>query len=150
VAPVDVTTEIEIARARAEVAAYAANPDNAPEWTKNITSVEWRTSPPLDVGSRIAFTASFLGSRLEYTYEVRELRPGVRFVMSTEEGPFPMETTYEWSDAPGGGTVMTVRNRGEPTGFSKVSAPLVARAVARAGRKDLRRLKEILEGGTRA
>src|SRR5215213_524424 len=103
---VDVVTEIEIARPRAEVAAFACDPDNATRWYENIESVEWKTAPPLAVGSRLAFVARFLGRRLEYTYEVREHIPGERFVMATQEGPFPMETTYEWRDA-GGGTLMT-------------------------------------------
>ncbi len=144
-APVDVTSEIEVARPRTEVAAYAIDPDNAAEWSASVTAVQWLTPPPLSVGSRLAFTSRLLGSPLEYAYEVRELEPEVRFVMATDEGPFPMETTYAWRDAPGGTTVMTLRSHGEPAGFSKVSAPLVARAVARAGRKDLRRLKQILE-----
>jgi uncharacterized membrane protein len=143
--PVDVASEIVIARPRAEVAAYACDPDNATEWYENIKSIEWRSQPPLAVGSRLAFVASFLGRRLEYTYEVRELVPGEHFVMSTSEGPFPMETTYGFEDAPGGGTRMTLRNRGEPTGFAKVGAPLMARAIRRANGKDLERLKELLE-----
>jgi uncharacterized membrane protein len=142
---VDVVTRIEIARPRAEVAAYASDPDHATAWYENIKSVEWETPPPLAVGSRLAFVAAFLGRRLEYTYEVREHVPGERFVMSTAEGPFPMETTYAWEDAPGGGTAMTLRSRGEPAGFAKVAAPMMARAVARANRADLRRLKGILE-----
>ena len=143
--PVDVVSEIAIARPRHEVSAYACDPDNATEWYENIKSVEWRSQPPLAVGSRLAFVASFLRRRLEYTYEVRELVPGERFVMSTSEGPFPMETTYVFEDAAGGGTRMTLRNRGEPTGFAKVGAPLMARAIRRANAQDLRRLKEILE-----
>ena len=143
--PVDVLTEIVIARPRAEVAAFAADPDNATAWYQNITAVEWRTPPPLAVGSRIAFVAQFLGRPIEYTYEVREHVPGERFVMSTAEGPFPMETTYEWADAGEGATRMTLRNRGEPSGFSKVGAPLVSGAMRRANAKDLRRLKEVLE-----
>jgi hypothetical protein len=141
---VDVRTEIEIARPRAEVAAFAADPDNATRWYENIESVAWKTPPPLAVGSRLAFVARFLGRRLEYTYEVREHTAGERFVMATEQGPFPMETTYEWRDTPGG-TLMALRNRGEPSGFAGVAAPLMARAMGRANRKDLRALKALLE-----
>jgi hypothetical protein len=143
--PVDIHSEIEIARPRAEVAAYAADPDNATAWYRNINAVEWRTARPLGVGSRVAFVAVFLGRRLAYTYEVRKYVPGERFVMSTAEGPFPMETTYTWQDAPGGATLMTLRNRGEPAGFAKITAPVMARAIRRANLKDLEELKAILE-----
>ena len=142
---VDVVTEIEIARPREEVAAYASDPGNATAWYENIEAVEWRSPRPLAVGTRIAFVATFLGRRLAYTYEVRDLVPGERFVMSTAEGPFPMETTYAWEDAGDGTTTMRLRNRGEPAGFAKVAAPMMARAIQRANRRDLRRLKEILE-----
>jgi Polyketide cyclase / dehydrase and lipid transport len=142
--PVDVRTEIKIGLQRDEVAAYAADPDNATAWYENIVKVEWKSDPPLRVGSRVAFTARFLGRRLVYTYEIRELVPGERLVMSTAEGPFPMETTYAWADAEGG-TLMTLRNRGEPSGFSKLGAPLLARAMRSANRKDLERLRRILE-----
>lgn len=143
--PVDVLTEIEIQRPRDEVAAYAADPDNATAWYENIKDVEWRTEPPLAVGSRILFVAEFLGRRLAYTYEIEALEPGSRLVMRTAEGPFPMETTYTWEEARGGATKMTLRNRGEPSGFSKLAGPVLASAMRRANRKDLRRLKELLE-----
>jgi uncharacterized protein YndB with AHSA1/START domain len=145
--PVDVVTEIEIGRPRADVAAYTADPENARAWYENIERVE-RQEPgePLQVDSQAAFVARFLGRRLTYTYEVRELVPGERLVMSTADGPFPMETTYAWSDA-AGGTKMTLRNRGEPGGFSRVAAPVLEAAMRRANRNDLARLKAILESG---
>jgi hypothetical protein len=145
---VDVTSQVEIARPRAEVASYAADPDKATSWYVNINRAEWRTPPPLAVGTRIAFEAAFLGRRLEYVYEVREYLPGERLVMSALKAPFPMETTYTWEDAAQGGTIMTLRNRGEPAGFAKVAEPLMRHAIARANRKDLKRLKEILERRT--
>ena len=141
----DVTTQIQIQRPRADVAAYAADPDNAPEWYENIERVEWESPKPLAIGSRIAFVARFLGRTLEYTYEITELLAGERLVMSTAQGPFPMETTYTWRDTSSGGTHMTLRNRGRPAGFSKLMSPLMASAARRANRKDLARLKRILE-----
>lgn len=142
---VDVVTRIDITRPRDEVAAFATDPGNATAWYKNIKSVEWETPPPAVVGSRIRFVAQFLGRTLQYTYEVREIEPGSRFVMSTAQGPFPMETTYLWEDAGEGVTRMTLRNRGEPAGFAALSAPLMARAMRRANQADLRRLKTLLE-----
>lgn len=147
---VDVLTEIVIERPRAEVAAYVADPDHATDWYKNITSVERRSAGPVDVGSRMAFVARFLGRTIAYTYEVSEHVPGERFAMRTSEGPFAMETTYTWRDEQEGATRMTLRNRGEPTGFSGMAAPLLASAMRRANRNDLARLKAILEARPRA
>ena len=142
---VDVLTEIEIDRPRHEVAAYAANPENATAWYENIERVEWKGTPSLGVASRIAFVARFVGRRLAYTYVVTELVPDERLVMRTADGPFPMETSYIWSDTASGGTKMTLRNRGRPSGFSKFAAPMMTTAMRRANRKDLQRLKQILE-----
>ncbi len=142
---VDVLTEIVIDRPRDRVALYAGNPSNAPEWYVNIKSVEWKTPLPLALGSRLAFVARFLGKRLEYTYEIVELVPGARQVMRTADGPFPMETTYTWQAEGEDKTRMTLRNRGEPSGFSKLVGPIMAAAMRRANRKDLARLKALLE-----
>ncbi|WP_309227446.1 SRPBCC family protein [Micromonospora thermarum] len=141
----DVVSEVVIDRPVAEVAAFAGDPTNAPAWYVNIESVEWRTPPPLRVGSRVAFVAHFLGRRLAYTYEIVESVPGDRLVMRTAEGPFPMETTYRWEPLDAGRTRMTLRNRGEPSGFASIAAPVLAGAMRRANRKDLTRLKGLLE-----
>ena len=143
--PVDVVTTIEIRRPREEVAAFASDPSNAMAWYKNIKAVDWETPPPAAVGSKLRFRAQFLGRSLEYTYEVREVDPGRRFVMATAQGPFPMETTYSWDDTGPGTTKMSLRNRGEPSGFAAVTAPVMARAMRRANEADLRRLKALLE-----
>jgi uncharacterized membrane protein len=142
---VDVVTEIVIDRPCAEVAAYVADPSHAPQWYVNIASVEWLTDPPVRVGSRMAFVARFLGRRLAYTYQVTELVPGQRLVMRTAEGPFPMQTTYTWQSLDAGRTRMTLRNQGEPAGFSRLAAPFMAGAVRRANRKDLAALKARFE-----
>jgi hypothetical protein len=142
---VDVMTEIVIERALDFVSAFAADPTHAPRWYVNIKSVEWLTQPPVRLGSKVAFVAHFLGRRLAYTYEIVEFTPGQRLVMSTAEGPFPMETTYEWESVAPSSTRMRLRNRGQPSGFATVAAPLMEVAMRRANRKDLVRLKSVLE-----
>ena len=142
--PVDVTVETRIGRPVAEVAAFAGDPGNAPSWYVNIESVRWQTPPPVQVGSRMDFVASFLGRRIEYTYEVAELVPGERLVMRTAQGPFAMQTTYTWGPADGG-TRMTLRNNGAPSRFARVATPVMALAMRRAMTKDLAALKRRLE-----
>jgi hypothetical protein len=144
-ASVDIGVEVVVRRPRSVVAAYAVDPDNATAWYVNIKSVEWKTTRPVVLGSQFAFTASFLGRALTYTYKVVEMVPDRRFVMRTAEGPFPMETIYEWDDVAPDSTRMSLRNRGEPAGFSGVAAPMMGLAMKRANTKDLARLTVILE-----
>jgi Polyketide cyclase / dehydrase and lipid transport len=141
---VDVSTEIVIARPLPEVCGYAANPDNAPTWYRNIRKVEWKTTPPMRIGSRIGFVANFLGRQLSYTYEIVWWVPNEQLVMQTSNGPFPMQTTYLWQSA-SQGTRMILRNRGTPVGFSKLVTPFLTFVMRAANRADLKRLKQLLE-----
>lgn len=141
---VDVCVETTIHRPRAEVSAFASDPTNAPRWYVNIKEARWVSAPGVVVGARAAFVARFLGRELVYTYELTEVVPGERLVMRTAEGPFPMETIYTFADA-GTGTLMTLRNRGMPSGFSAILAPVMAAAMKRATTKDLAKLKALAE-----
>ena len=134
-----------IARPVEVVAAFAGDPTNAPVWYRNISSVEWQSEPPLRLGSRLAFVAHFMRRELRYTYEIVELVPLERLVMRTAQGPFPMETTYTWASCGPERAEMTLRNRGEPSGFSRLAAPLMKRAMRRAMTSDLETLRALLE-----
>ncbi|WP_409343970.1 SRPBCC family protein [Paenibacillus sp. MBLB4367] len=146
---VNVLTEITINCPRGIASEYAANPDNAPEWYVNIKSAEWQTPKPLDIGSKISFKAQFLGRELAYIYQIVDYKPGESLVMRTVDGPFPMETTYTWESIEGNRTRMTLRNKGIPTGFSRLVAPFMSYMMRRANRKDLTKIKALLEGQKR-
>ncbi|WP_409251635.1 SRPBCC family protein [Bacillus sp. SCS-153A] len=142
---VNVVTETLIEAPIAKVAAYAADPDNAPHWYSNISSAQWKTPKPLQIGSQIAFKAEFLGRKLSYTYEIVEFIPEKKLVMRTAQGPFPMETTYTWKAADERQTIMTLQNKGEPAGFSKLFSPFMAPMMRKENKKDLAKIKAILE-----
>ncbi|RFU70951.1 ATPase [Peribacillus saganii] len=142
---VDVFTEISISCPLKTVSEYAANPDNAPEWYLNIKSAEWLTQKSLKIGSQIAFKAQFLGRDLAYVYEIVEYVPGEKLVMKTADGPFPMETTYTWKYIDDTLTKMTLQNKGNPTGFSRILTPFMSLMMEKANKKDLKRIKAILE-----
>jgi hypothetical protein len=146
---VDVETTALIRRPLPEVADFASEPANAPAWYVNIASVELHTEPPVRVGTRAAFVAHFLGRRLAYTYEVVAYEPSRSLVMRTAEGPFPMETSYRWEAEGPELTRMWLRNRGEPAGFSRVFAPMMAWSMRRANQADLAALAALLEARPR-
>jgi uncharacterized membrane protein len=142
---VDILTTIVIDRPITEVAAYSGDPSNAPIWYRRIDSAEWQTEPPMMLGSRIRFNAKFMGRAMEYTYEITEYTSGEQVSMRTTQGPFPMATTYTWRAVGETHTHMALRNHGEPTGWARLIAPLVSRAMRRAMTQDLADLKHILE-----
>jgi len=135
----DVLTNIEIDRPRSEVSDYVSDPENATEWSQNISKAEWRSPKPLSAGSEFAFEATFMDETSEYTYQVTEYVPGEALVMSSTSGPVPMETSYRFSDTPAGGTKVELR--------SVAPDPDVASALEIDNRQDLARLKSILEDG---
>jgi hypothetical protein len=137
---VDVRVSAVIRHPRAYVAAFTSDPLNAPRWYARIRSAVLDTPAPFRAGSRVTFQARFLGRDLRYTYECTVFAPVRELVMGTAEGPFAMETSYRWEDVDGG-TRMTIRNRGEPAGLGRWLSPLIAIAMRRAVREDLRNLR---------
>jgi uncharacterized protein YndB with AHSA1/START domain len=143
---VDVFTEITIAAPRERVSRYVTDPSNGPAWFKHVKAIESLTRTPVQAGTRFTWVAGPPGVGIRLTYDVIEVVPGERLVMRTTQGPFPMETTYTWSDH-AGGTIMGLRNRGEPRGPIRLVAPVMVAGMRRANRADMSRLKSILEAG---
>ena len=141
---IDVTVDIEISRPRDEVVAFTLEPSNDPAWIGGVVDSEKLTDGPMELGARVRRTAKFLGRCIDYVTEVVEYDPGRLLVMRAIEGPFAMIVSYGFEDA-GEGTRVSVRNQGEATGFFKLAAPLLAKAMKRSVGGDVKRLKKILE-----
>lgn len=143
---VDVATEVTIARPREIVADYAVDPDHIMAWYQAVESMRWETEPPLQVGTRLALEAHFVGRHLAYTLEVREHTPGEHFRMVTVAGPIEMDVTYTFTDTPDGGTLVRLHYVGGPRrAAAKLAGPLLARALRRALQRDLTLLKARVE-----
>jgi len=74
---------------------------------------------------------------LLYAYKIIEWIPNKILVIETEEGPFPMQTTYSWKSLNNLTTEMTLRNTGEPKGFSTIFSVLMVPMMKRANKKNL-------------
>ena len=150
---IDVTAQLLINKPKDEVASYATNPQNDPIWVSGIVESKLLTEPPIAEGTRVERVASFLGRKVQYILEIVDWDPGSKMGMNSIKGPFPMDVTYEFEDAPsemvGLGTMAHIRVRGEASGFFKVATPFLAQAVKRSITKDLKNLKEVLEPSTR-
>ena len=142
---VDVSTEIIINLPKEKVTEFALDPANVPDWCTHIKSVEWDHDAPLRAGAKLVFNEQIMRRPHKQVYEVVEIIPGQKVIMKSQSNGLRMETTVAWQAINENTTCMTLRNRGQPRGFSKLMAPIMARAVRRANRKDLERLKAILE-----
>ena len=141
---INVKAEVVINRSREDVTRFAMNPDNDPVWISGIREVKMLTEPPLAQGTKVERVATFMGKRIEYVLEVVEYDPKALLAMRSVKGPFPMNVSYEFEEV-AGGTLARIRIQGEASGFYKLAAPVMSRAVKRNITNDLKALKELLE-----
>jgi hypothetical protein len=142
---IDVLTTILICCPKTDVASYASDPRNAPQWYARIASAVVETPLPIRVGSRFRFEARFLGRTLVYTYEVIAFEPTEFLTMRATDMRGGMETSYSWIAEGPSSTRMVLRNRGAAKPIPFIPDVLLAAAIRRANRGDLARLRQILE-----
>ena len=141
----DITATIEIKKWAVEVAAFAAHPDNATKWQVNIKSVDWKSPPPLRVGTRFVFGSSSFGKKTSLPFEVVKFAPGEQLIMRNSGDAFPKEIIYTWRPSEMGGTQMKMIQRGELTGLSRIFSIFSIRALQRSAAESLARLKTVIE-----
>jgi uncharacterized protein YndB with AHSA1/START domain len=140
---IDVSAEVTIRRPRPEVTAYMTDPSHDPEWIGGIRRAKLLGEGPVGVGSQVEREASFLGRKIEYVNQIVRLDEGV-LEMRSVVSPFPMEITYTFEDRDGG-TLVRNHVRGGSRGLFSLASPLMAPMVRRNVKKDLERLRDLLE-----
>jgi hypothetical protein len=142
----DTTTATTVETPRDRVAAFLRDPANDQRWIGGIRAVRLLTPPPVAVGSQVERVAAFLGRRIEYVLEVTELS-AERLATRSVKAPFPMRVTYGFRAAGDRSCEVSVRVQGETGRFYGFAGPLLASAVRRSLRRDLRALKQLMERG---
>jgi len=125
------------------VARYAMDWRHDHEWTQGIQRAELSAPAPgggFGVGAEVTRTARFLGRRIDYVLRVVAHEPPALLEVESVAGPFPMHVTYRFDPAHAGGTMASIRIRGDAGRHYRLLGPLVARFVRANIRKDLRDL----------
>jgi uncharacterized membrane protein len=143
--PVDVTVEIEIGAAPADVAAVMFDPQREPQWMKAVTDVEL-IDAALAPGARVRRRASFFGKEIGWTTEVERVHFPHLLILRVTEGPFTGTIRYEIQRGAAGSHV-TIQNVGQPTGLNFIPAAMIAAPMRTALTADLERLKTLVESG---
>ena len=125
---------IEIARAPEDVFAYLLDVSHLPDWQADVKSARLRDG-------RVEESRSLLGREIHTTLEIVEQDEPHLFTLRAIDSPVPIEVRHELEPV-GDGTRLTVTVESDVPGFA---AGLVARRAERQFRRDLERLKQILE-----
>jgi uncharacterized membrane protein len=142
--PVVVTVDVD--RPADAVYAFLEDVENNTRWLRGMVSCRWTTEPPVRVGSRYEQVARFLGKEIRTRFEVTELEPGRRVTIRSLPGSsFPLTVRREVDPLGAARCRVTETVHSDPSGFYRLSAPVLRLLVRRNIDRDYRRLKELLE-----
>jgi carbon monoxide dehydrogenase subunit G len=132
---VEVTTSVEVAADPDVVFAYISDAENNPQWQSGMVSAQWTSDGPIGVGSTYDQVATFLGRRIESTFEVVSFEQGRKIRASSTGGSFPITFTRT-VEAAGSGSLVTAVITGDASGFFRLAEPLLRSMVQRSVTRD--------------
>ena len=139
-----VENTIVINRPVETVYTYLADVRNNPKWQVGILETRVETDGPATVGTKITDVRTFIGRKIEITYEIVEMVPNKLLGLKSISGPFPFKGTTTL-DSVDGGTRVTTAFEMEATGFFKLAEGLVTSGLKKDLESSFAKLKEILE-----
>jgi hypothetical protein len=142
---IDVTAKISIKCPQKIVAAYAFDPANDPSWIGGIQEANIITGECVMLGTQVKRTAIFMGKTIEYVLEVTKFDTDHLIEMRSVKSPFPMVVRYQFDAISNDNTLAAITVRGSSKGFFRIADFLMALMVKNNIRRDVRRLKKIME-----
>lgn len=140
---IDVSADIDIAAAPADIAGVMFDPAREPEWMKAVTTVDI-VDPALEPGARVRRTGSFLGQTFGWTTEVDAVHFPHLLTLRIVDGPMAGMVRYDIQRTATGSRVR-IRNTGDSAMLKAIPAAMVEGPMRSALAADLARLKAIVE-----
>jgi hypothetical protein len=135
---------VQVRRPVDVVFACLANPQNDPEWSGAADEMHVTSEGPVGIGTTVRQVGHFLGRRLELTLKVHVYEPNQRLGMTVVGGPLRFAGVRRVEPVPEG-TRVTFSGGGKSGGLFKLAEPLLEAAAGRQLRRDLAKLKQVLE-----
>jgi uncharacterized protein YndB with AHSA1/START domain len=143
----DVPITITIDRPVDDVFRVLTTPEDTPKWSSNAVEESLTSPGPVGVGStRRAVVRSFGGRTTTNETVVTEFEPNRRVAMRTISAPVPFTAAWSFASVPGGTRVDWTWSF-EFAGLLRLLAPAFGAYFRRSLRKDLDRLKRMMEAG---
>jgi uncharacterized protein YndB with AHSA1/START domain len=124
-----------------------SNPENAPKWSPHAIEEKLTSPPPVRVGStRRAVVKTFGRGTAENHAVCTAFEPNRRIAWQTTSAPFPFQVTVDFVPVESGTQIDSIW-RWEPSGASRLIAPLLDRIFKRVMEQDVANLARIMEAG---
>jgi uncharacterized protein YndB with AHSA1/START domain len=142
-----VEVSVTIGRPLADVYRVLTTPELTRRWSSNAVEEQMTTPGPIRIGSRRTATVKrFGGGTTHNEIEVTELVPEQRIAVRSVKAPVPFNSA--WTFAPvDDGTRVDWRWDFEMKGWLRPLDPLMGPIFGRTFRRDLDRLKSMMETG---
>jgi len=137
----EVSTTIEIARAPAEVYAYATDPRHFAEWQRDVVAVQMRGE------QEFATVRRFAGARRTITQQITRAEPPHAWAARGTDGPIrPHATVTVEPIHHGAGSRVTFALGFEGHGIGVALLPLVREQARKLAPRSYENLRRLLEG----
>ena len=138
-------TSVDIDRPADEVFRFVSELPNNPRWQRGMRACRWTSDPPHGVGSTYEQEARFLGKDVRNSFRVTALDPGRRIIFESTGGSFPLAVTRTVAPLGAGRCRFTEAVEGDARGYYRVADPVLQLLVRASIKRDLPRLKALLE-----
>jgi uncharacterized membrane protein len=140
---------IEIKRPLGDVFKYVSDVGNYPEWMAHVLEVQQGTPGAPQDGDRFIVAIKSVGRRFDTPYERSAYDAGRGYTDQAVGGPVPDQQWHATFEEVPGGTRLTRAVDARLSGLLKLLEPVQKRAAERQLRKDLQKLKNLLEAQER-